>query len=93
MLSCDSLAAPKILAAPKYLLPPDSSSDIDTACFFGPCIKFFNLFIKDVREFVSFEESFVKIRRAFPLGVLLALTVPLVDAILKIEEKVRKLQI
>ena len=77
--------APKIPAAPKYLLPPDNSSDIDTGCaaFGGTCINVFNLLSKVERDFVSLDESFAEICRDFPRSVLLALAVPRVDAILK----------
>ena len=73
-------------AAPKYLLPPDNSSDMETGCAFGTCIKFFNLLSNEERDLVgaSFDESDLTICRAFPRAVLLDLTVPLVELTLKI---------
>ena len=72
-------------AAPKYLLPPDNSSDMDTGCALGTCIRFFNLLSNEEREFVvvSFDESFLAICLAFPRAVLLVLIVPLVEPTLK----------
>ena len=81
-----SLLDPNSPAAPKFLPPPDSSSDIDTGCAFGKCIRFLNLLSSVERDFVFADRSSDDELRTFSLDEFLRLVVLRVVVSLKLSK-------